>query len=187
MVKSLRMPLVYCPGLACIQEGWQYHGLVDFQLCVKLDSISLPDICTEINSIHIMLLSNHRMKSMVSLPRKTLFKNQIFSIFVLSTGSQLTKINIGNTGSQNSLLSLIFSRWGGGGWGGGLGGGYLYLATPKTYATPVLCIFHIFWLLGNGLYCLIIVLYSKCFTKCHKFAEINKRINDQLNKLYVEL
>ena len=30
MVKSLCMTLVYCPGLACIQEGWQYHSLVDF-------------------------------------------------------------------------------------------------------------------------------------------------------------
>ena len=47
MVKSLCMALVYCPGLTCIQEGWQYHSLVDFQLGVKLDSISLPDICTE--------------------------------------------------------------------------------------------------------------------------------------------
>ena len=35
------------PGLTCIQEGWQYHSLVDFQLGVKLDSISLPDICAE--------------------------------------------------------------------------------------------------------------------------------------------
>ena len=47
MVKSLCMTLVYCPGLTCVQEGWQYHSLVDFQLGVKLDSISLPDICTE--------------------------------------------------------------------------------------------------------------------------------------------
>ena len=47
MVKSLCMMLVYCPGLTCIQEGLQYHSLVDFQLGVKLDSISLPDICTE--------------------------------------------------------------------------------------------------------------------------------------------
>ena len=30
MVKSLCMALVYCPGLTCIQEGWQYHSLVDF-------------------------------------------------------------------------------------------------------------------------------------------------------------
>ena len=36
------MTLVYCPGF-----GWHYHSLVDFQLGVKLDSISLPDICTE--------------------------------------------------------------------------------------------------------------------------------------------
>ena len=43
MVKSLCMTLVYCPGLACIQEGWQYHSLIDFQLAVKLDSISLPE------------------------------------------------------------------------------------------------------------------------------------------------
>ena len=32
MVKSLCMALVHCPGLTCIQEGWQYHSLVDFQL-----------------------------------------------------------------------------------------------------------------------------------------------------------
>ena len=44
---SLCMTLVYCPGLTCIQEGWQYHSLVDFQLGVKLEYISLPDICTE--------------------------------------------------------------------------------------------------------------------------------------------
>ena len=25
---SLCMTLVYCPGLKCIQEGWQYHSLV---------------------------------------------------------------------------------------------------------------------------------------------------------------
>ena len=51
-VKSLCMTLVYCPGLTCIQEGWQYHSLVDFQLVVKLDSISLPDICTESSECH---------------------------------------------------------------------------------------------------------------------------------------
>ena len=52
MVKSLCMALVYCPGLTCIQEGWQYHSLVDFQLGVKLNSISLPDICTESSECH---------------------------------------------------------------------------------------------------------------------------------------
>ena len=52
MVKSLCMTLVYCPGLTCIQEGWQYHSLVDFQLGVKLDSITLPDICTESSDCH---------------------------------------------------------------------------------------------------------------------------------------
>ena len=46
IVKSLCMTLVYCPGLTCIHESWQYHSLVDFQLGVKLDSISPPDICT---------------------------------------------------------------------------------------------------------------------------------------------
>ena len=30
MVKPLDIALVYCSGLTCIQEGWQYHGLVDF-------------------------------------------------------------------------------------------------------------------------------------------------------------
>ena len=41
MVKSLFMTLVYCPGLTCIQDGWQYHSIVDFQLGVQLDSITL--------------------------------------------------------------------------------------------------------------------------------------------------
>ena len=46
------MTLVYCPGLACIQEDWQYHILLDFQLGVKLDSITLPNICTESSECH---------------------------------------------------------------------------------------------------------------------------------------
>ena len=58
MVKSLCMALVYCPGLTCIQEGWQYHSLVDFQLGVKLDSISLPDICTESSECHTSLYNS---------------------------------------------------------------------------------------------------------------------------------
>ena len=52
MVKSLCITLVSSPGLTCIQGGWQYHSLVDFQLGVKLDSISLPDICTESSKCH---------------------------------------------------------------------------------------------------------------------------------------
>ena len=52
MVTSLSMTLVYYPCLTCIQEGWQYHSLVDFQLGVKLDSVSLPDICTESYKCH---------------------------------------------------------------------------------------------------------------------------------------
>ena len=52
MVKSLCMTLVQCPGLTCIQEGRQYHSLEDFQLDVKLDSISLPDISTESSECH---------------------------------------------------------------------------------------------------------------------------------------
>ena len=44
MVKFLGMALVYCPGLTCILEGWQYNSLVDFQLSIKSDSISFPDI-----------------------------------------------------------------------------------------------------------------------------------------------
>ena len=52
MVKSLCMTLVYCPGLTCIKEGWKYHSLVDVQLNVKLDSISLPDIYTESSECH---------------------------------------------------------------------------------------------------------------------------------------
>ena len=47
MVKFLGMALVYCPGLTCIKEGWQYNGLVDFQLSIKSDSISFPDICAK--------------------------------------------------------------------------------------------------------------------------------------------
>ena len=43
MIKSLCMTLLYCPGLTCIEEGWQYHGLVDFQLGVRLYFNSLPD------------------------------------------------------------------------------------------------------------------------------------------------
>ena len=52
MVKSLCMTLVYCPGLTCLQEGWQYHSLVDFQLGVKLNSISLPGICSGSSKSH---------------------------------------------------------------------------------------------------------------------------------------
>ena len=52
IVKFLCMTLVFCPGLTCIQEGWQYHSLVDFQLGVKLASISLPDLCTESSECH---------------------------------------------------------------------------------------------------------------------------------------
>ena len=47
MVKSLGMALVYCPGLTCIYESWQYHSLVDFQLSIKSDSIPFPDICAK--------------------------------------------------------------------------------------------------------------------------------------------
>ena len=42
MVKYLCMALVYY-----LQERWQYNSHVDFQLGVKLDSISLPDVYTE--------------------------------------------------------------------------------------------------------------------------------------------
>ena len=52
MIKSLCMTLVYCPSLTCIQEGRQYHSLVAFQLGVKLDFISLADICTEFSKCH---------------------------------------------------------------------------------------------------------------------------------------
>ena len=44
--------MVYSPGLTCIQEGWQYHSHVDFQLGVKLDSFSLLDTCTESSECH---------------------------------------------------------------------------------------------------------------------------------------
>ena len=47
MVKFLAMALVYCPGLTCILEGWQYNSLVDFQLSIKSDTISFPDICAK--------------------------------------------------------------------------------------------------------------------------------------------
>ena len=47
MVKFLGMALVYYPGLTCMKEGWQYNSLVDFQLSIKTDSISFPDICAK--------------------------------------------------------------------------------------------------------------------------------------------
>ena len=47
MVKFLGMALVYCPGLTCIYESWQYKSLVDSQLSIKSDSISFPDICAK--------------------------------------------------------------------------------------------------------------------------------------------
>ena len=63
MVKSLCMTLVYCPGLTYIQEGWQYHSLVDFQVGVKL-SISLPDICTEPSECHSGFSSGKHVREM---------------------------------------------------------------------------------------------------------------------------
>ena len=53
MVTSLGMPLVYCSGLTCMQVGWQYHSIVDFQLNVKSNSIPLPDICAKSAKCHI--------------------------------------------------------------------------------------------------------------------------------------
>ena len=50
--KSLCMTPVYCSGLTCIQEGWQYHSLVDFQIGIKLDSVSLSHICAESSECH---------------------------------------------------------------------------------------------------------------------------------------
>ena len=47
MVKFHGMASVYCPGLTCIYKGWQYNNLVDFQLSIKSDSISFPDICAK--------------------------------------------------------------------------------------------------------------------------------------------
>ena len=47
MVKSLGMTLVYCPCFTCIQEGWHYHSLADFQLSVKSDPITLSDVCVK--------------------------------------------------------------------------------------------------------------------------------------------
>ena len=38
MVKSRGMTLVYCPGLVCLTEGWQYHSTVYFQYIVQSDS-----------------------------------------------------------------------------------------------------------------------------------------------------
>ena len=58
MVKSLCMKLVYCPGFTCIQDGWQYQSLADFQLGVKLDYISLPDICTESSKSHTVFCNS---------------------------------------------------------------------------------------------------------------------------------
>ena len=47
MIKFLGMALVYCPGLTGILESWQNHNLADFQLSIKSDSISFPDICAK--------------------------------------------------------------------------------------------------------------------------------------------
>ena len=58
MVKSLYMTLVYCPGLLCIYEGMQYHSFVDVKLGVKLNSLSLPDICTESAECHTGLCNS---------------------------------------------------------------------------------------------------------------------------------
>ena len=55
---SLCITLVYYPGLTCIQEGWQYHSLADFQLGVKLDSITLPDICMEYSECHTVFCNS---------------------------------------------------------------------------------------------------------------------------------
>ena len=52
MVKSLCMTLVYCTGLTCILGVRQYHSRVGFHLGVKLDSISLLDICMEFSECH---------------------------------------------------------------------------------------------------------------------------------------
>ena len=38
MVRSRGMTLVYCQGLICLTEGWQYHSPVHFQLIVQSDS-----------------------------------------------------------------------------------------------------------------------------------------------------
>ena len=35
----------------CIEEGWQYHSLVDYQLCVKSE-FSLQDICAKSAKCH---------------------------------------------------------------------------------------------------------------------------------------
>ena len=40
------------PGRSCIQECWQYRSLLDFRLGVKIDSVLLPDICTESSKYH---------------------------------------------------------------------------------------------------------------------------------------
>ena len=62
MVKSFYMTLVYCPGLLCIyegrDEGRQYHSFVDIKLGVKLNSIPLPDICTESAECHTGLCNS---------------------------------------------------------------------------------------------------------------------------------
>ena len=60
MVKSLCVTLVYCPGLTCIQEGYQYHSLVDFKLGVKVPchpktfALSLPEVTRAFAIVAVM-------------------------------------------------------------------------------------------------------------------------------------
>ena len=92
MVKSLCMTLVYFPGLTCIQDGWQYHSLVNFQLDVKLDSISLPDICAGSSECHTgfcnsgsdLIINLHR--SGESASRVGIFINNVHTLSIHRNG-----------------------------------------------------------------------------------------------------
>ena len=99
MVKSLCITLVYCPGLTCTQEGWQYHIFVDFQLGVKLDSISLPDIFTESSKSHTgfcdsgsdLIISVHCSGKSVSQVGEFINNFQFLSIY--SDGSFIVRFS----------------------------------------------------------------------------------------------
>ena len=52
MAKPPRTALAHRPGPTRTQEGRQHHSPADPQLGVKLDSTSLPDICTESSECH---------------------------------------------------------------------------------------------------------------------------------------
>ena len=53
MIKSFSMNFIFCPDLTCVcKMRLQCQSLVDFQLGIKLDSFSFPDICTGSSKCH---------------------------------------------------------------------------------------------------------------------------------------